>query len=91
MKQHEEFISSERKVNKSVKLSLDLGQSNSTKISQNTDQIESNTFESDELKEKFSKLSEDYKKLEEELEKDSYLKTSQYNNKGNLKTLKGKN
>ena len=42
-KQHEEFISSTRKVEESVKLSLDVGQSNSTKFSQNTDQIENNT------------------------------------------------
>ena len=49
-------------------MALDLDQSNSTKISQNTHQIENNTFKIDELKKKFSKLNEDYKKLEEELD-----------------------
>ena len=46
-KQHKEFISSTTKVEESVKLSLDVGQSNFTKFSKNTDRIENNTCEID--------------------------------------------
>ena len=68
MKQHKEFISSIRKVEESVKLSTDLGKSNSTKIPQNTDRIENNTFEVDELKEKLNTLIKDYNKLGKKLD-----------------------
>ena len=64
-------------------MSLDLGRSKSTKISQNIDRIENNTFEIDELKEKFSNRNEDYKKLEEELDDNR--------NRGFRKTLIFKN
>ena len=60
-----------KKVEEPVKLSLDLGPSNSTRTSQNTHWIENKKFKINELKENFSKLNEDYKTLEEELDDNS--------------------
>ena len=66
-----DFILSMKKVEEPVKLSLDLGPSNSTRTSQNTHWIENKKFKINELKENFSKLNEDYKTLEEELDDNS--------------------